>query len=148
MVRSFDVDDMFQEELEGGAAHHVLVGKSCSVCSQNIFSMFVYTGTRCEICSFIVCIHCSLQVCSVSHVSASNSILQVELTVDSVYDLPVSALTPDVTLCGARQQSNTFSSLSASSLASKMWGRVTKSPSHSICSTCSYVISQVVWWGS
>lgn len=131
-----------EEEREASLAHHVLVGKSCSVCSQNIFSMFLYTGNRCEICSFIVCIHCSLQV--------------ELLPPETVYDLPVTALTPDVVQTGARQQSTKFSSLSVSSLessgsptssltclASRMWGRVTRSPANSsICSTCSYVINQ------
>jgi len=129
-----------EEELEPSTAHHVLVGKNCSVCSQNIFSMFVYTGSRCEVCSFLVCIHCSRQV----SLEAS----------EAEYSLPVSVLTPAGINCGRRQlQSQNFSSLtvssldsSLSSLASKMWGRVTRSPSRSpalsICSTCSYVINQ------
>ena len=84
------------------------------------------------------------------------NILQVELLPpETVYDLPVTALTPDVIISGARQQSNKFSSLSVTSLepslspassltclASRMWGRVTRSPTNSICSICSYVISQ------
>jgi len=119
-----------EEELEPSAAGHVLVGKSCSVCRQNIFSMLVYTGARCQICSFTVCIHCSLQV--------------ELLSPDTVYDLPVSVLSPAVALAGERIQSNKFSSLTVSSLATNMWGRVTRSSNHVICSTCSYVINQAL----
>ena len=40
----------------------VISGRQCSLCHQNIFSLFMFTGVRCEICSFVVCSHCSTQV--------------------------------------------------------------------------------------
>ena len=108
--------------------------------------MLVYTGARCQICSFTVCIHCSLQVRDTISISpVMNSVLQVELLpADTVYDLPVSVLSPAVVLAGERIQSNKFSSLTVSSLATNMWGRVTRASNHVICSTCSYVINQAL----
>ena len=40
----------------------VFSGRQCSMCHQNIFSLFMFTGVRCEVCSFVVCTHCSTQV--------------------------------------------------------------------------------------
>ena len=41
----------------GGAA-----GSRCAVCRQTIFSLWLGTGARCGVCSFLVCRHCASQV--------------------------------------------------------------------------------------
>ena len=44
----------------GGAA--ILAGSRCAVCRQTIFSLWLGTGARCGVCSFLVCRHCAAQV--------------------------------------------------------------------------------------
>ena len=44
----------------GGGA--ILAGSRCAVCRQAIFSLWLGTGARCGVCSFLVCRHCSTQV--------------------------------------------------------------------------------------
>ena len=44
----------------GGAA--ILAGSRCAVCRQTIFSLWLGTGARCGVCSFLVCRHCASQV--------------------------------------------------------------------------------------
>ena len=40
----------------------MLTGRRCAVCACAISLMFLHTGTRCELCSFVACSHCSHQV--------------------------------------------------------------------------------------
>ena len=82
----------------------ILMGRKCSVCHQNIFSMFVHTGYRCEVCSFVVCSHCCSQV--------------AQLTQDMTFSIPVASLTPaSMHRQITRQQQSAFSSLSVLNLA-------------------------------
>jgi len=88
-------------------AELVLQGRRCSVCSgvTSLSSLMILgTGARCELCSFVVCSHCSKEV--------------ELLTPGQTFSVPVSQLTPDSVASFTRHQANTFSSLSASSLMS------------------------------
>ena len=49
----------------GGAA--ILAGSRCAVCRQTIFSLWLGTGARCGVCSFLVCRHCASQVTCLMH---------------------------------------------------------------------------------
>jgi len=133
-------------------AEEMLTGRRCAVCACAISLMFLHTGTRCELCSFVACSHCSHQV---EHVTPEQRVC-----------VGADLLTPASVEIAARHQSRQFSSLSVPSLmahhhqrsrpasvslagpglqwlASKVrrWSRPDTSL---LCSTCCRVVSQAV----
>jgi len=135
----------------GGGA--ILAGSRCAVCRQAIFSLWLGTGARCGVCSFLVCRHCSTQAASLCP--------ETELRV------PVDLLTPaSVAEASRRHAASSFSPLSAASLAAqepgpgslgwqlassavsrvRRWSQASAAQPGlaSLCCTCARILAQAV----
>merc|ERR1719336_2568592 len=128
------------EHIEGDGrlefVDQVTGGRRCSVCHQNIFSMILQTGSRCEICSFIACSHCCCQM--------------TMPMLDQSFQIPVSLLTPSSVGTICRKQINNFSSLSVMNLMSQYQERTSissNSLSTSSSSSFQWFADKVRGWG-
>jgi len=90
---------------ESGVANIVMIGRHCPVCRKSIFSMFLNTSAKCEVCSYNVCSQCC-------------TMIEHELSPDQMYEIPSSFLVPSVVSNLCNQYSGKISSLNAANLLS------------------------------
>jgi len=139
------ISEHIEASLECSIMGQIHVGRKCSVCYQNIFTMIVHSGYQCEVCSFIVCSHCSKQV--------------PHLTEDQLFDLSVSSITPFSISQVTKKSLSTLSSLSVQDLYQdhnkslsavtsnlltnvRRWSLGRKEALSTLCSTCHTIITQ------
>jgi len=90
---------------ESGIAETVMIGRHCPVCRKSIFSMFLNTSAKCEVCSYNVCSQCCTMV-------------EEELSPDQIYEVSSSLLVPSVVSSLCDKYSGKICSLNASNLLS------------------------------
>lgn len=90
---------------ESGIADTVMIGRHCPVCRKSIFSMFLNTSAKCEVCSYNVCSQCC-------------TMIEHELSPDQLYEIPSPFLVPSVVSSLCNQYSGKISSLNAANLLS------------------------------